>query len=99
MAVVVAAGVGPPVRPVVVLWFLAAAPGLALVPLLRLGDRLGEIVLVLALSVGCDLAVALLLFWLDAWTLGAALTVLAAVCVAGAVAQLVVLRSAVRTDA
>src|SRR5207253_10940952 len=39
------AGVGAPLRPLVVLWFLAVCPGMALVRLLRLRDSVSELVL------------------------------------------------------
>jgi hypothetical protein len=71
----------------VVLLFLLLGPGAALVPLLRLGDGMGELLLMIALSLSLDLLVALMLVLTRAWSPTAAMGLLLAVAAGGAIAQ------------
>lgn len=80
-----------PVRAAVVLGFLVAGPGLAIVPLLRIRQVSVEITLVLALSLALDTLVAESLVLAQAWSAGLALAVLIAISVTGAVLQMLAL--------
>lgn len=71
-------------RTLVVLWFLLACPGAAVVINLRLRRGWAEAALALALSISIDTVVAGTLFYLDAWSPALAFTILAAVTVSGA---------------
>jgi hypothetical protein len=72
-----------------VLLFLLVGPGAALVPLLRLDDGMGELLLMVALSVVLDLLVATTLVLTRAWSPTAAMGVLLTVAAGGAIAQVV----------
>lgn len=88
LLVVVAAGAGAPLRPLIAVWFLLVCPGLALTPLLRLGDLWAELTVVLALSVTLDLLVATAVMYAGAWSPGLIAAVLVAISLAGAALQL-----------
>jgi hypothetical protein len=83
---VVGSGVSP-VRTVVVIWFLAVCPGLGIVGLLRLRDPWVVAALVPALSLSIDVIVAAFLSYAGLWSPDAAILILVAVSVAGALAQ------------
>lgn len=84
---VVACGAGPPLRPVVVLWFVFVCPGLAVVRAARLDDRLAEAVLAVALSVGIAGATSGALMYGRSWSPERVLVVLVVVSTAGAVLE------------
>ena len=88
LAVVVAAGIGAPLQPLAAVWFLLVCPGLALVPLIRIGDPWEEIALALGVSVALDIVVATALMYADAWSPALIVGVLAAISIAGAALQL-----------
>src|SRR5215217_7121699 len=88
LAVVVAAGIGAPLRPMAAVWFLLVCPGLALVPLIGIGDFWDEIALALGVSVALDVVVATGLVYADAWSPALIVGVLAAISLAGAALQL-----------
>ena len=81
-----------PARAAVTLAFLAAGPGLAFVPLLRLDGVLAPAVAIVATSVVVDGAVAETLVLTRAWSAPLALAILVALALAGAAAQLVLAR-------
>jgi len=94
IALAVAAGVvtlwaaPAPLRPAVVLVFLAIGPGLALVGLLGLDDPLEELMLVIGASLVLDLLVAEALVLAGAWSAEACIQLLMAVAIAGAIAHM-----------
>jgi hypothetical protein len=61
-------GLAPEVRAPLVLWFAAICPGLSLVRLLRLDDRLIELVLAVALSLSLDGIVAAAFLYSNYWS-------------------------------
>ena len=69
-------------------WFLLVCPGMALVRLLRLGDRIAEWTLAIGLSLALGGAVAGSMLYLRAWSPERGLALLAGVTVAGALLQL-----------
>jgi hypothetical protein len=77
-------------RTVLVVWFLAVAPGLAVVGLLRLQDPWLEVALVPALSLSIDVIVGGVLSYTRLWSPAAAILILVAISVAGAFVQDVV---------
>ncbi|MPZ15869.1 MAG: hypothetical protein GEU73_15845 [Chloroflexi bacterium] len=81
------------VRPPVVLAFFLLGPGLAVVPLLGIGDRVMWITFVVAVSVAVDLVAALVMLYGGVWSPDLALVALILLSLAGAVAQLVAARN------
>lgn len=79
---------GPPVRPVIAFWFLLICPGMAVVRLLRVGERAAEVTLAVALSIAIDTLVAEALVLTGLWSPERALFVLIVFCLAGAGFQL-----------
>jgi hypothetical protein len=78
---------GDGIRIVAVLPFLVLAPGLSLIPLLRLGDRLAELVLGVALSLSLDLLVAQVMVYADGWRPEAGVVAIAGICLCGVALQ------------
>jgi hypothetical protein len=92
-ALAVLAPLPDPLRLIAVGAFLLAAPGLALVGLLRLRDPFAEVVIAVALSLTADLLVAeAFVISGHFWATGAVL-MLAALCVCGVGGQLVAAES------
>jgi hypothetical protein len=81
-------GVHSPVRVVVVLWFLLAAPGMAIVGLLGLADAVAEVALAPALSITLATAVAAIGVYSGLWAPGATLAVLIAITIGAGAATL-----------
>jgi hypothetical protein len=81
-----------PLRTLLVVWFLAVAPGLAVVGLLRLQDPWLEVALVPALSLSIDVIVGGILSYTRLWSPAAGILILVAISVAGAFVQDVVPR-------
>jgi hypothetical protein len=82
-------GAPPVLRSLLACWFLLACPGLALVPLLRLGSFLGTWTVAIATSVALDTVVVGAMLYAGAWSPAIAFLVLAAITVGGAFAQLI----------
>jgi hypothetical protein len=80
--------VGPPVRPVAAFWFLLVCPGMAVVPLLPIGDRLIQFGLAVALSIALDGVVSEAMLYANAWSDQAELAVLIGICLIGTMLQL-----------
>ena len=78
----------PAVRTVAVVTFLALAPGLALVGLLRIRDVWRELTLVIGASLALDLVVATVFAYAGQRSAGPVLAVLLGIVLAGSVAQL-----------
>jgi hypothetical protein len=84
---VVLLGVGNPLRSLFVLPFLIAAPGLALVPLARIGGWPG-LTMAVGLSLALDSLVPTIMIYAGFWSPNATLAVLVLVSLVGATAQL-----------
>jgi uncharacterized membrane protein len=80
-------GAAQPVRGTVTLWFFLVCPGLALVGLARITDRLAEAVLAVALSLALSTGVAVVMGLTDAWSTDAALAILLGISLLGAAFQ------------
>lgn len=81
--------VGAPIQPLLVVPFLLACPGTALVRLLSLEERLPELVLGVAVSVAMDGCVAGAMVYAAAWSPTAGLGVLVGVTLAGNLVEIV----------
>lgn len=86
----VVAGFGAPLQPLLVGWFLLVCPGMAFVPLLRVGSPLLELALGAAVSIGLGVVVGQVMVFTDMWSPLGGLLALSVVTVGGAVVQLVV---------
>jgi hypothetical protein len=87
LASAIALGAHGPVRGVLALWFFLTCPGMAIVGLLRIEDRLAEALLGVALSIAIGMLVALAMVLLHVWSPNVAAASLIALTLAGAVAQ------------
>ena len=87
LLVVIGGDVGAPIRPLVAIWFLLICPGLAVAPLLRIGDAWDELGLVLATSVAIDLIVATAVTYAGAWSVPLIAGLLAVISLVGAGVQ------------
>ncbi|MDQ2651788.1 MAG: aminoglycoside phosphotransferase family protein [Chloroflexota bacterium] len=86
----VVADFGSPLRPLVALWFLGFCPGMAVVQLLAIRNRLGEIMLAIALSVTMATLTALAMIYANVWSPQLGVGLLAAMTLAAAGLPLVV---------
>jgi aminoglycoside phosphotransferase (APT) family kinase protein len=64
----VVADVGSPLRPLVAVWFVGFCPGMAVVQLLEIRNRLGEIMLAIALSVALATVTAMVMIYANIWS-------------------------------
>ena len=64
----VVSDMGSPIRPVIAFWFLLICPGMAIVHLLRVGDRAAEVTLAVALSIAIDTIVAEAMILTGLWS-------------------------------
>lgn len=71
------------IRPVLAFAFLLCCPGMAVVRLLRIPDRLVELVAGVSVSLAIDTVVSLTLFYLRVWSWGRVLALLIAACLIG----------------
>jgi hypothetical protein len=78
------------VRPVVTLWFLLLCPGMAFVQLLRLGDRVAELSLALALSLALNMLLAGAMLYSGMWSPQASLLIIICVTTIGVVIRIAV---------
>ena len=85
--VAVLLGPGNPIRSMVVLSFLVAGPGLALVPLMRV-DGWPGLTLAVGLSLALDVLVSTIMIYANVWSPMATLAVLVLLTAVGAAAQL-----------
>jgi hypothetical protein len=83
----VAAHGASPARTVLVVWFLAVAPGWGVIGLIRLQDPWLEVALVPALSLSIDVIVGAILSYSGLWSPAAGILILVAISVGGAFAQ------------
>ena len=79
---------GSPARVAAALWFVLVCPGMAYVRLLSVGDMLIELGLAVALSIALATVTSLAMVYLKLWHPAAALYLLAAITVPGALLQL-----------
>jgi uncharacterized membrane protein len=87
LGAVAAAGVASPLRPLLTVWFLLFCPGLALAPLLRLGDGWNQLAVAIPLSIALDILVASAFMYAGAWSAPLIVAVLAAISLLGAALQ------------
>jgi hypothetical protein len=78
------AGVHSPLRVAVMLWFVLACPGMAIVRLLRMADVAAAVTLAVAVSITLATAVAALGLYSGLWAPGATLAVLIAITIGAA---------------
>jgi hypothetical protein len=76
-----------PLRVIVVFWFFLVCPGLAIVGLLDIRDRLDEALVAIGLSVALDTGVALVMVLAKIWSPDAGLAVLIGISLVGAAIQ------------
>lgn len=86
----VVADIGSPLRPLVALWFLGFCPGMAVVQLLAIRNRLGEVMLAIALSVALATLTAMAMIYANVWSPQLGVGVLAAITLAAVGLPLVV---------
>jgi uncharacterized membrane protein len=77
-----------PLRPVITFWFLFICPGMALVRLLDLTDRLEELILATALSLALDASVAGTMLYAHVWSFRWGVIVLIGISVGGVMLQI-----------
>jgi hypothetical protein len=80
--------VGPPLRPLAAFWFLLVCPGMAVVPVLPIRDRLIQVGFAVALSIGLDGVVSEAMLYTRAWSYQGALAVLIGICLIGTTFQI-----------
>ncbi len=78
-----------PLRPVIALWFLFVCPGMALVRLLGLRERLTEVTLAIALSLVMDAIVSVIMLYMGDWSPKSTLLILIGISMGGLVFQIV----------
>jgi hypothetical protein len=81
-------GFGPPLQPVITVWFLLFCPGMAFVRLLAIGDRIAELTLAIALSVALDTLVSETMVLARVWSPTWALVIIAGFSIGGAYIQI-----------
>lgn len=82
------AGIDGPIRALVAFWFLLVCPGMAIVGLFGIRDLVTRIVAAVALSLSIDCLVAMAMVYRVGWSPTGGFVVVAAISIAGAVAQL-----------
>ncbi|MDQ3865332.1 MAG: hypothetical protein M3304_00670 [Actinomycetota bacterium] len=87
VAAVVLSDVAPRVRAAFVLWFLVVCPGMALVRLLRLRDRIAEWTLAVALSIVLAILISSVMLYAGKWSPVHGLAILAGTTLAATVAD------------
>lgn len=83
MALVVRLGLGPPLAPIIAVWFVFVCPGLPYVRLLNLREPLTEALLAIALSLSIEAVVGLVLLRTATWTSVGMLQIVLAITVVG----------------
>ena len=81
-------GTHGPVRAVLAIWFFLTCPGMAIVGLLDIDDRLGELLLAIALSIAIGMLLAAAMLISHTWSPNGAMTILVALSLLGATAQM-----------
>jgi hypothetical protein len=84
--------VGQPMRTIAAFWFFLVCPGLAVVGMIDIRDRLAEAIVAVALSIAIVTGVAMVMVMAEIWSPDAGLAVLIAISLAGAAAQAVLRR-------
>ncbi|MCA1669152.1 MAG: hypothetical protein LC793_17500 [Thermomicrobia bacterium] len=87
LALVLLAESGLPLRPIVVIWFLAVCPGMAFVPLLAIRDWLTALTIGVGVSLALDALVAEAMVYTGYWSATWSLAALVAIACAGAAWQ------------
>jgi uncharacterized membrane protein len=76
-------------RPFLALWFLLICPGMALVRFLGIQDSLTELVIAIALSLGLDTAVAMVMLYIGFWSIQLGAVILIGMSTLGAIIQII----------
>ena len=79
-----------PLRGPVVLLFVALCPGIALVPLIQLGDLFIELTISIAVSISLSGIIVIIFLYAHDWSLATMLWVLVGLSIAGSIAQLII---------
>jgi hypothetical protein len=79
----------PPFRALAAFWFLLICPGMAFVPLLRIGDCMTDVPLGIALSIALDAVVAEAMVLTRHWSPEWGLLILICISIAGAALQII----------
>lgn len=79
---------GPPVQPLLVIWFLLVCPGMAFVRLLRLPGLVLQWILAIVVSIALGVVVSQAFLYLHYWSPVAGLVTLAAFSLVGVILQL-----------
>jgi hypothetical protein len=87
LALAIVLGAHGPVRGVLTLWFFLTCPGMAIVGLLDIDDRLAETVIAIGLSVAIGMLLGLVMMLTHTWSADAATAILLSLSVTGAGAQ------------
>lgn len=77
-----------PLRHLIVLWFMAVCPGMALVRLLDVKDELTEWILAIAVSLSLDASVAVVMLYTGQWSPTVGLMIIVSISAFGVVLQL-----------
>ena len=83
LVTVIATGIGAPWRPILALWFVLVCPGVSLVGVLGLRDRLVELGIVAPLSLTVVTLTSVALFYGGVWSADAEFGLLLGVCLTG----------------
>jgi hypothetical protein len=84
----------PALRILLTAWFLLVCPGLAIILIFQVEDRLSRWTLAIALSLALDALVAGFLLYADMWSYQAGITALMWISLAGLVIQILQVRQA-----
>jgi hypothetical protein len=90
-SVVVTMQTPPAVRLLITMWFLFVCPGMAIIRLLSIRDRIIEWGLAVIVSLSVDLLIALALLYAGLWSAWLGLLILTVFCLTGGAVQMLVL--------
>ncbi len=99
LVIVITTGAGAPWRVILALWFALTCPGLSLVGVLGLRNRLTELVMVAPLSLAALTLTSLTLFYAGVWAPDLEFGVLSGLCLAGLILSHLWSRHDVKGDA
>lgn len=88
LALVAFAGIATILRPALTLWFMLICPGMALVQLLAIRDRVAEFVLAVTLSLALEVMISLGMVLTGHWSVQWGLIILMGISVIGAALQI-----------
>ena len=80
--------IGPPLRPILIFWFLLICPGMAFVRLLQIQNPLSELTIAIAFSLALDTIIAEIMIYSGIWSPKLGLAALICISVVGALLQM-----------